>query len=96
MVYLNSSDIIEIEDTDENIITTRVFNHHIKYQGYVEDEIINDSTTEIQRQYKNNNSAAIQNSRTEIIVDKANQKITSVVEQIGDREGRTTTITQDY
>ena len=48
-----------------------------------------------QRQYKNNNSAAVQNSRTEIIVDKANQKITSVIEQIGDREGKTTTITQD-
>lgn len=95
LVYLDSSDIIEVENEENETFSTRVFNHTIRYQGYVEDEIINDSTTEIQRQYKNNNSAAIQNSRTEIIVDKANQKITSVVEEIGDREGRTTTLTQD-
>lgn len=95
LIYLDSSDIIEIEDSNGEIINTRVLNHHIKYQGYVEDSIENEALSETQREYQNKNSNTYVNSRTEIIVDKANKKIQSIAEEIGDRTERTTTITQD-
>lgn len=45
--------------------------------------------------YENSNSIENRQKRTEYIVDKANQRITQVVEEIGDRTNKNTTITQD-
>ena len=45
--------------------------------------------------YENSNSIENRQKRTEYIVDKANQRITQVVEEIGDRSSKNTTITQD-
>ena len=45
--------------------------------------------------YENSNSIENRQKRTEYIVDKANQRIIQVVEEIGDRSSKNTTITQD-
>ena len=45
--------------------------------------------------YENSNSIENRQKRTEYIVDKANQQIIQVVEEIGDRSSKNTTITQD-
>lgn len=45
--------------------------------------------------YENSNSIENRQKRTEYIVDKANQRITQIVEEIGDRSEKSTSITQD-
>lgn len=45
--------------------------------------------------YENSNSIENRQKRTEYSVDKANQRITQIVEEIGDRSEKSTSITQD-
>lgn len=95
LIYLDCTDIIGVIDSNNDTITTRVFNHRIDYKGYVEDSIENEAVSETQRRYNNKNSNVKANTRTEIIVDKANNQIQSIASEIGDRSEKTTTITQD-
>ena len=95
LIYLESNDIIEIEDLDGNKVKTYVFSHIINYNGISSDEILNESDSDNQQTYENRNAEVVQNAKTEVMVDRANKVITSVVSQIGDRSEKTTTITQD-
>jgi hypothetical protein len=94
-IYLDCNDIISIETLDEQSYNTRIFNHTIKYNGATSDSIETEGTSLNQDAYKNTASNIFQNQQTRIIVDKANKTINSIVEEIGDRSQKTTTITQD-
>lgn len=95
LIYLESNDIIEVEDLEENTIKSIVFSHTIEYNGVTSDEISAESFSDNEKEYKNNNTIAAKQSQTEIIVDKANKKIQSIASEIGDRSERTSTITQE-
>lgn len=94
-IYLDCTDIISVEDEDENTITTRVFSHTIKYNGIISDTITTEGISDNQKTYENMNTPVSSINRTEISVDRANKKIQSIVSEIGDRSQKTTTITQD-
>lgn len=95
LIYLDCTDIIEVEDEEENSIISRVLSHTIKYNGVIADSVENEGTSENQQTYKNKNTVAEQNTLAEISIDRANKKIQSLVTQIGDRSQKTTSITQD-
>lgn len=95
LIYLDCNDIIKVIDENNNYITTRVFSHIIRYNGITKDEIKTESKSNNENKYQNINSPAVQNSRTEIMVDRANKQILSIAQEIGDRSEKTTTITQD-
>lgn len=95
LIYLDCNDIIEVEDEEENTITSRVFSHIIKYNGAVSDSVETEGISINEQTYENRNTTAAQNSKTEISVDRANKKIQNITSQIGDRSQKTTTITQD-
>lgn len=95
LIYLDCNDIIKIEDVEGNYVITRCFSHIIKYNGATSDEFKTESNSDNQKKYENKKAASTQNSITEISVDRAEKKITSIVQQIGDRSQKTTTITQD-
>lgn len=95
LIYLESNDIIKVNSVDETYITSIPFCHTINYQGYTSDEIIAEGVSENQKEYENRNTSAESNSKAEFSVDRANKKIQSIVNQIGDRSEKQTTITQD-
>ena len=95
LIYLDCNDFIKIQYTGEDDVLSRVFAHTIKYNGVISDSISTESNSKTEKEYENRNTTAAANTRTEISVDRANQKITSIVSQIGDRSSKTTTITQD-
>lgn len=94
-IYLDSTDIIQVTDDQNNTITTRVFSHTIKYTGIISDTVSAPALSNNQETYKNINTTTNAENRTEIMVDRANKKIQSITSQIGDRSQKTTTITQD-
>ena len=94
-VYLDCNDIIEVFDEEENSITSRVFSHTIKYNGVVSDTIETEGISINEETYKNKNTTSASNSRTEIIVDRANKRITEVAEEVGQYDSRITKVEQD-
>lgn len=84
LIYLDCTDFLEIVDADNNSTSlySRCFNHTISYQGYTFDTIETLAPSETERTYENLNSPLLANSRTQIIVDKANKKINLAVESI--------------
>lgn len=98
-VYLNCQDKLRIKNMQDKNLDTYIFNNKISYDGRITDTKETSAMTETQTKYQFTDTMAnklnAKMARTEIIVDKANQQITAVVEQIGDRSEKTTTITAD-
>lgn len=84
LIYLDCTDFLEIVDADNDSTSlySRCFNHTISYQGYTFDTIETLAPSETERTYENLNSPLLANSRTQVIVDKANKKINLAVESI--------------
>lgn len=82
LIYLDCNDLIEIQDEEENSIITRVLSHTIRYNGATNDLIQAEGQSLNEQTYKNQNSTAVQSSKTEIMVDRANKLITSTVETV--------------
>ena len=95
LIYLDSNDIMGIEDGKGTTFLTRNFSHIIKYNGITNDTFETTGESDNQRTYVNQNNSAIQNAKTEIVVDRAKKQIAAIVEEIGDRSQKTTTITAD-
>ena len=93
-VYLDCNDFIKVFDEEQNYITSRVFSHTIKYNGAVSDSIETEGISLNEQTYKNKNTTISNNSRTEIIVDRANKKITQVVENVTEQNTKIATLTQ--
>ena len=81
LVYLDCTDILGVKDGDNNTFLTRNFSHIIKYNGVVSDTIETGGESDNEQEYANLNNPVAQNSRTEIIVDRAKKQIESVVEE---------------
>lgn len=82
LVYLDCTDIIGVQDGAGTTYLTRVFSHIIKYNGAVSDTIETTGESDNEKKYSNPNNSIAQNSRTEIIVDRAKKEITAVVEEV--------------
>lgn len=93
-VYLDCNDFVKVFDENENYIISRVFSHTIKYNGAVSDNIETEGQSDNESIYKNKNTTISNNSRTEIIVDRANKKIIQVVEDVTEQNTKIATLTQ--
>lgn len=94
LIYLDCNDIIEVEDLEGNVFASRVFSHIINYNGITSDNIATTGESDNEREYVNTNNSMAQNARTEIIVDRAQKKITAVVEEVGEQNEKISQITQ--
>ena len=98
-VYLNCQDKLRVKNMQDKDLDTYIFNNKISYDGRITDTKETSAMTETETKYQFTDTMAnklnAKMARTEIVVDKANQQITAVVEQIGDRSEKTTTITAD-
>lgn len=93
--YLESLDNVQIVDFEGNTYNSFLFRFYYKSPNGLETEMSAPSITDATVNYQNIASALEIAKRTEIIVNKQEQEITAVVEQIGDRSEKSTTITQD-
>ena len=94
LIYLDCNDIIEVEDLEGNVFASRVFSHIINYNGITSDNITTTGESDNEREYVNTNNSMAQNARTEIIVDRAQKKITAVVEEVGEQNEKISRVTQ--
>ncbi len=94
--YYDAGDVISVQDTRTgDYFPTIVLNQIIESPASRKSKIETKALTKSQVQNKYISGTKQANTRAEIMVDKANLKIESVVQEIGDRTGKTTTITQD-
>lgn len=90
LIYLDCTDFLKIIDADGTELYSRCFDHTIQYQGYVSDIIRTVAPSEAQKTYENINASTLANTRTQVIVDKANKKITLAVEDAEEALGKAT------
>ena len=83
---------VKIGDTTYNCI---MFNDEVNITQGLEENIHTDTPEQSETDYTKADKTDRKINQTYIIVDKQNQVITSVVNQIGDRSEKQTTITQD-
>lgn len=94
LVYLDCTDIIGVQDGAGTTYLTRVFSHIIKYNGVVSDTIETTGESDNEKRYSNSNNSITQNSRTEIIVDRAKKEITAVIEEVAGQNRKIAKVTQ--
>lgn len=94
--YYDAGDVVDVQDTRTGqYYPTMVLNQTIESPTSRRSKIESKALTKSQVQNKYISGTKQANTRAEIMVDKANLQIQSVVSEIGDRTGKTTTITQD-
>lgn len=86
--WLLGDELIEIEKTDGTKITTIPFDRTIEYAGHIKTKLVATADTKTETEYKNNGTLENSVRQTRIIVDKQNQTITQVVENVGQYDER--------
>ena len=94
-VYLDSNAFISLKDMQGNKINTYVFNHTIDYDGTILDEIACPALTETETKYTYTPEVLQKLQKTEIIVNKQEQRITEIVENQSEYEDKLTQINID-
>ena len=95
LIYLDCTDLIQVNGENNSSITTRVFNHTIKYNGIIKDSVSTTSESDNEQEYVNKSTTSAANSRTEISVDRANKKITSLVSEVDGQSERISSVEQN-
>ena len=94
LIYLDSNDILGIEDGKGTTFLTRNFSHIIKYNGITNDSFEAAGESDNQRTYFNQNNPVTQNARAEITVDRAKKEITAVVEEVAGQNQKISEVKQ--
>lgn len=94
LIYLDSNDILGIEDGKGTTFLTRNFSHIIKYNGITNDSFEATGESDNQRTYFNQNNPVTQNARAEITVDRAKKEITAVVEEVAGQNQKISEVKQ--
>lgn len=79
IAYLNCEDKIIVENMQDVDLETYIFNTTISYGGTLKSSIKTPAMTEIETKYKFNGSVTETIRKTELMVDKANQRIEGIV-----------------
>ena len=95
LIYLDCNDIIELRDTRGYSYISRVFNHKIIYNGITNDSVETEASSVTEETYKNFNNEVAYNSKIDLSVDRANKRITSLIEQVDDISSKSSSITQE-
>lgn len=94
-VYLDANSFISLKDMQEKVVNTYVFNHTIDYDGTILDEIASPALTETETKYTYTPEELQRLQKTEIIVNKQEQKITQIVENQSQFENKLTQVVTD-
>ena len=92
-IYLNCKDKISVINFNNEKFDTYLLNHTITYDGTATDSMESPAATQTETKYQFTSDAAQSLRRTEILVDKANQKIQQIVEEQTNFSDRITNLT---
>ena len=93
--FLEVGNKIRVNTNEGNVYDTYILSHEFTYDGTFKSTIKSPALTEQQEIVKSTESISERTRRTEIMVDKANQKITSLVTDVDELDSKTTQIEQD-
>ena len=93
--YLDTGDKIEILDTEDTKYISFIFEHKFTYNGAFKGSLSTEALTKTETKYKNSNNIKTKFRQVELIVDKINGKITTVIEQQDEQKTRISEIIQD-
>ena len=94
-IYLESNDVIAIQDKAGKQLGTYCFNHTIDFNGVLFDNIESPAMTETQTQYKHESAEDLSRRRTEILVNKATQQILLISEKVDTFDSRISSLEVD-
>ena len=92
--YMETLDKIQFKDKNENIYNSYIFRFNYKSPNGLESTTEAPSITDATVKYENIMGAEEIAKRTELIVDKQNQQITSVIENVGVQDQKIAQVTQ--
>ena len=92
--FLNSKDKIRFNILDGEVFDTYLFDHKVKYNGTLLDSMQSKTLTKTETKYIYKPELSEKIKRTEIIVNKQEQTIISIVEEQSQYEDKLTTIEQ--
>lgn len=81
LAYLDSNDILGVQDSTNTTLLTRNLAHTIKYNGALSDSIQAEATSETEQTYENESSPVKENIKLERTVDRANGLISQIAEK---------------
>lgn len=93
--YLDTGDMIYIQDTKDNGYISYVFNHTFKFNGAFSGTINTPALTKTQTSYKNTFDLKTKFRNAERSIDKINGQIKDIIKEVGDRTEKETSVTQD-
>lgn len=93
--YYDCGDMIKVQSTDGEFYDTIVMNQYFEIPATRKSTIISEALTKSELKYRYESKSKQAQTRTELIVNKHDKQINSIVQEIGDRTQKTTTITQD-
>lgn len=93
--YIDAGDIVKITKPDNTYFYSYVLNHKFTYNGAFSGNVEAPALSDVEDEYKQTSTARSAIRNTELKVDKINGEIQSLIEEIGDRSDKQTTITQD-
>ena len=80
-VFLDETDFISVTDMQGQTYKTYVFDHSFEYIGTISDTIENQAMTDNEVEYEFQGTLSTQLKKTQVTVDKANQKIILLTQQ---------------
>lgn len=93
--YVDSGDIVKITKPDNTNIYSYILNHKFTYNGAFSGNIEAPALSDVEDEYKGTSTIKSTLRNTELKVDKINGEVQSIITEIGDRSGKTSSITQD-
>ena len=95
-LYTDGSDIIKVYDMrNKKWVNSIVMNQTIKIPATRQSTLESPALTNTQVANQYISQSEQMNTHTELIVDKNSQQISTIISQVGDRENKSTSITQD-
>ena len=80
-VFLDETDFIAVTDMQGQTYKTYVFDHSFEYIGTISDTIENQAMTDNEVEYEFQGTLSTQFKKTQVIVDKTNQKVTILAQK---------------
>lgn len=94
--YIDSGDVVKIKSVKTGTTYfSYVLNHTFTYNGGFSGKLEAPALTDVEKEYKETTDVKSSIRNTELRVNKIDGEISSIIEEIGDRTHKTTSITQD-
>ena len=93
--WLEANDYVKLTNLEDNDLFFYPFDRKISYKGYITGTLSATYENSVSQNYENNNNIIYRLTHTEIDVDKANQRIESITQEVNDTSEKIVTVTQD-